>query len=338
MARRPQRRTHPEKLVLDGNFELVDESSLFEQTHEALILLSKVIASQMTVLQSEHDHLRTTIRQEQEQALRLHQEFRRLEKELLSVSCSMPKDEWGLFSGAYTSEKLRLELLGPYWQQIKEICQEGHLLGVKYKYFGLYRPYAQGRHPPYLFFAEPQADYRDEEERGPPNDWQKYLASTKTQRVLDLHYKRQDHLNTVSARVSGVLEKRKLKEVLEARRRDRERMAQERQQRKKDRDDEIRAAAAANTEETRKQAERLRSKLGDQQHCPYCRGQLAGGLHVDHIYPVSKGGRSVVRNLVKVCIECNQKKGNLTLTQFIKAYSLDRDEVERRLAELDKDF
>lgn len=60
--------------------------------------------------------------------------------------------------------------------------------------------------------------------------------------------------------------------------------------------------------------------------------------HADHIYPVSKGGRSMPKNMVYVCAPCNSQKINLTLAGFIKKYNLDRDEIERRLQELGKEF
>jgi 5-methylcytosine-specific restriction endonuclease McrA len=62
------------------------------------------------------------------------------------------------------------------------------------------------------------------------------------------------------------------------------------------------------------------------------------GGHVDHIYPISKGGHSVETNMVKVCGDCNLKKGSLTLREFIAKYKLDRDAIERRLDELGKKF
>ena len=108
--------------------------------------------------------------------------------------------------------------------------------------------------------------------------------------------------------------------------------------RKKDKEVELRAAAARNAEETRKVAVTVRRELKRQSWCPYCGDYLGSIPHVDHIYPVSKGGRSVPKNSVFVCPQCNMNKTNLTLTMFIQKFSLDRDVIEERLKQLHKDF
>lgn len=47
-------------------------------------------------------------------------------------------------------------------------------------------------------------------------------------------------------------------------------------------------------------------------HCVRCgRGKEDGvKLHVDHIVPVSRGGKSVMDNLQTLCEDCNYGKGN----------------------------
>ena len=55
---------------------------------------------------------------------------------------------------------------------------------------------------------------------------------------------------------------------------------------------------------------------------------------LDHIYPVSKGGLSVPSQLGFVCPQCNQKKSDMTLAAFAKAYKLDREAVEAKLCQL----
>lgn len=108
--------------------------------------------------------------------------------------------------------------------------------------------------------------------------------------------------------------------------------------RKKDEIIELRAATASNDKETRAIATTVIRGLSKQPWCPYCGNSLGSTPHVDHIYPVSKGGRSVPKNMVYVCSQCNIMKSNLTLAGFIRKFSLDRDIVEGRLKELYKDF
>lgn len=46
--------------------------------------------------------------------------------------------------------------------------------------------------------------------------------------------------------------------------------------------------------------------------CYYCRGQFAPKeLTLDHIVPVSRGGRTTKGNCVPCCKECNNKKQSL---------------------------
>ena len=106
---------------------------------------------------------------------------------------------------------------------------------------------------------------------------------------------------------------------------------------------EIKARAASNELETRQLAQGLRLKLSKQLSildcCPYCAGPLSlNDAHLDHIYPVSKGGQSSAKNLVLVCSSCNMKKSDSTLRQFIEEQELDAGEVHKRLCELSKDF
>lgn len=112
----------------------------------------------------------------------------------------------------------------------------------------------------------------------------------------------------------------------------------DRKQRKKDSLVELRAAAAANSNETRKVGSSVKRKLTRQPWCPYCGGPLGSDPHADHIYPVSKGGRSVPRNMVYVCSDCNASKRDLTLHGFMRKYCLDRVAIEDRLEELGKEY
>ncbi|MGA2467924.1 MAG: HNH endonuclease [Thermodesulfobacteriota bacterium] len=101
---------------------------------------------------------------------------------------------------------------------------------------------------------------------------------------------------------------------------------------------ELRAAAAGNVEQNRKVGASVKRGIEKQPWCPYCGGPLGENPHADHIYPVSKGGRSVPKNMVYVCSNCNALKRNLTLSGFVKKYKLDRSTIENRLEELGKEY
>ena len=50
--------------------------------------------------------------------------------------------------------------------------------------------------------------------------------------------------------------------------------------------------------------------------CAYC-GARNVPLEIDHIHPRSKGGSDRVSNLTIACHDCNQRKGNMSLEQFL---------------------
>lgn len=109
-------------------------------------------------------------------------------------------------------------------------------------------------------------------------------------------------------------------------------------ERKKEGLDLLKSKAAKNSDEVRIIAESIKRKLEKNDECPYCGDLISSTAHADHIYPVSKGGRSVKKNMVYVCSSCNLKKKDLTLTMFIKKFKLDRDMIEERLTELGKEI
>lgn len=110
-------------------------------------------------------------------------------------------------------------------------------------------------------------------------------------------------------------------------------------QRKKASLEELKAAAASNAAGQRAMAASIKRQLALDPFCPYCGCSIdeAPAPHADHIYPVAKGGRSVSRNMVWVCSECNTKKRDLTLATFVRKFGLDRDQIEKRLIALGKD-
>ena len=65
--------------------------------------------------------------------------------------------------------------------------------------------------------------------------------------------------------------------------------------------------------------------------CHYCHGRFpAGELTLDHIVPVSRGGRSTRGNLVVCCRKCNAEKRYLTPAEMIlrAAESKNTDKTE----------
>jgi hypothetical protein len=100
----------------------------------------------------------------------------------------------------------------------------------------------------------------------------------------------------------------------------------------------LRARASSNEHSTRSHAASLKTSIALTDTCPYCNKPIGNGPHLDHIYPVSKGGQSRSNNMVWICAKCNGSKRNLTLTSYITKYSLNRSEIEQRLSRLGKDF
>lgn len=99
----------------------------------------------------------------------------------------------------------------------------------------------------------------------------------------------------------------------------------------------IKGIAAQALNKTRQRANQIKSNIIISDICPYC-GDLIEEAHVDHIYPVAKGGLSSTKNMVRVCSDCNMKKKDLTLNQFIRKYNLDREFIEKTLDMLNKTY
>jgi len=110
----------------------------------------------------------------------------------------------------------------------------------------------------------------------------------------------------------------------------------------KKKEQELKARAATSEQEKRQQAQAIRRRFEKQisilPNCPYCFEVLTmAGAHLDHIYPVSKGGTSREANLVLVCAQCNLTKKDMVLRQFIKQKNYSADEIYERLELLGKD-
>lgn len=52
---------------------------------------------------------------------------------------------------------------------------------------------------------------------------------------------------------------------------------------------------------------------------PWCRKDLVGGFHVDHILPVKLGGKTNIENLQILCPTCNLRKGAKHPDEWIKS-------------------
>lgn len=52
--------------------------------------------------------------------------------------------------------------------------------------------------------------------------------------------------------------------------------------------------------------------------CAYCGTTTSSRLEVEHVIPRSKNGSGRISNLVLACHDCNQRKGNLPIEEFLK--------------------
>lgn len=84
---------------------------------------------------------------------------------------------------------------------------------------------------------------------------------------------------------------------------------------------------------------KIKKQLDTLSICPYCERDMSlATAHADHIYPLSKGGLSTVKNMVFICTNCNVKKRDLTLRNFLMQRGLKEMTVYRNLELLEKDF
>lgn len=138
-----------------------------------------------------------------------------------------------------------------------------------------------------------------------------------------------------SVRIASIDKELRDRSALDARQA-RERDAVERQQRQEERRKQQEALAATRLEKQRELAESVKRNLPRNYPCPYCGQQLGESPHADHIYPVSRGGLSVIYNMVFVCQICNRKKGDMPINDFIFAHSLDATNIITTLRKMGK--
>lgn len=96
------------------------------------------------------------------------------------------------------------------------------------------------------------------------------------------------------------------------------------------------ALAAAAEGRVRQESASFRQKLPRSEMCPYCGSTLGSNPHLDHIYPVSRGGLNTNENLIYCCNTCNIKKADKGLYQFCKENGLNYLLVVERLTDQGK--
>ena len=96
------------------------------------------------------------------------------------------------------------------------------------------------------------------------------------------------------------------------------------------------AKAAAVDLQTRNRASSIKRLIRKTANCPYCDKSLGINPHLDHIYPVSKGGLSITENLVWCCAQCNASKSDNGLVSFLQENGLDVSSAIARLTSMGK--
>lgn len=82
----------------------------------------------------------------------------------------------------------------------------------------------------------------------------------------------------------------------------------------------------------------VRKDLSINNSCVYCNKSLQNGAMIDHIIPLSIGGKNEYSNMVLVCPSCNSLKSDKTLSEFIDANNLNESDIKKRLKQLGKRF
>jgi 5-methylcytosine-specific restriction endonuclease McrA len=91
------------------------------------------------------------------------------------------------------------------------------------------------------------------------------------------------------------------------------------------------AKAARSDQGSRERTNTVRALVRKTEKCPYCNNILGNNPHLDHIYPIAKGGLSIVENLVWCCSACNLSKSDKGLIQFLTKSNYPIQDVLTRL-------
>jgi len=57
--------------------------------------------------------------------------------------------------------------------------------------------------------------------------------------------------------------------------------------------------------------------INQSKKCFYCNADISNKFHVEHIQPISKGGRNIIENMCLSCEHCNRLKWDKTHEEFI---------------------
>ena len=172
--------------------------------------------------------------------------------------------------------------------------------------------------------------------------YQQWQASIKTLTEIPIFTYQNPTLTINGTRMKLIIDRFKLSEV-DNLLKEKVQIEENEKQKKKDEIDTLRARASEKESQVRAQAAKHRNDFRSQyekvRSCPYCGDGLSqSDCHLDHIYPVSKGGLSTKKNLVFVCSNCNKRKGDKMLRKFIQKENLKESLVHKNLDILKKDF
>lgn len=98
----------------------------------------------------------------------------------------------------------------------------------------------------------------------------------------------------------------------------------------------ILAKAATVDNKTRNRINKMKLVVDKTSKCPYCNRVEMDNPHLDHIYPVSKGGLSILENLVWCCSSCNHLKSDKGLVEFLLENNYPMNDVFLRLRGMGK--
>lgn len=63
--------------------------------------------------------------------------------------------------------------------------------------------------------------------------------------------------------------------------------------------------------------------------CAYCGTAIQDDYELDHIMPVSRGGKNVIENIAPVCLSCNRSKYDRTVEEWIQEMRTRLEWMER---------